>query len=116
MTITFNMADAQAAEDRAENAAEPLPGDKELIEALDGWRGQQWDAYWEPIHQAEAAEQNRLWLTQQCPSCEDGGTGVWCDEHRPTVCPKCGLKTWDAPDLIPGDMVCVCDDPFEDAA
>lgn len=116
MTITFNMAAAEAAEDRAENGADPLPGDKALIEALDGWRGQQWDAYWEPVYQAEADEQNRLWLAQQCPGCEDGGTGEWCDEHRPTVCPKCRLNTWDAPDLIPGDSVCVCADPFEDAA
>lgn len=25
-------------------------------------------------------------------------------------CELCGLKPWDADDLIPGDMVCVCDD------
>jgi hypothetical protein len=81
--IIFDLAAAQAAEDREENGADLLPGDRELIDALDGWRAQQWDAYWEPIHRAEEAEQNRLWLTQQCEGCEDGGTGEWCDEHEP---------------------------------
>ena len=27
----------------------------------------------------------------------------------PSVHAACGLKTWDAPDLQPGDHVCVCD-------
>ncbi len=79
--INFDLAAAEAAEDREENGADLLPGDRELIAALDGWRAQQWDAYWEPIHQADAAEQNRLWLTQQCPGCEDGGGGEPCTEH-----------------------------------
>lgn len=82
-TVYFNLAAAEAAEDREENGADPLPGDKELITALDGYRGQQWDAYWEPIWQAEGAEDRRLWLSQQCPGCEDGGTGEPCDEHTP---------------------------------
>jgi hypothetical protein len=30
-----------------------------------------------------------------------------------TVCAGCGLKTWDAPDLVPGDSVCTCDDLFD---
>jgi hypothetical protein len=30
-------------------------------------------------------------------------------------CPVCGLKRWDAGDLVPGDLVCVCGDPFFDA-
>lgn len=25
-------------------------------------------------------------------------------------CPDCGLKSWDADDLIPGEWVCTCDD------
>lgn len=30
-------------------------------------------------------------------------------------CPTCGLKTWDAEDLIPGDYVCTCnEDPDDD--
>jgi hypothetical protein len=29
-------------------------------------------------------------------------------------CPLCGLKLWDADDLVPGDSVCVCGDPFFD--
>lgn len=28
------------------------------------------------------------------------------------TCDECGLTPWDADDLQPGDMVCVCDDPF----
>lgn len=28
----------------------------------------------------------------------------------PSACAGCGLKTWDAPDLEPGDYVCTCDD------
>lgn len=89
MTTIFNLADAEAAEDREENGAKPQPGDRELVEALDGWRGQAWDAYWQPIWEAEAREQNRLWLTQQCPGCEDGGTGEPCDEHLDDWC-YCG--------------------------
>lgn len=27
-----------------------------------------------------------------------------------TACDDCGLKPWDAEDLQPGDLVCVCDD------
>ncbi len=26
------------------------------------------------------------------------------------MCGQCGLKPWDADDLLPGDMVCTCDD------
>lgn len=79
--VVFDLAAAQQAEDRAENGASPLPGDRELIAALDGWRQQQWDTYWEPIHRAQEAEQTRLWLTQQCGGCEPGGTGEPCVEH-----------------------------------
>lgn len=79
--IYFDLAAAEAAEDREENDAKPLPGDTDLIKALDGYRGQQWDAYWEPIWQAEDAENRRLWLSQQCGGCEDGGTGEPCGEH-----------------------------------
>lgn len=91
MTVYFNLAQAESAEDREENGADPLPGDPELIAALDGWRGQQWDAYWDPIHRAEAEEQNRLWLTQQCPGCEDGGTGEPCIDHIADWC-YCGKR------------------------
>lgn len=31
-------------------------------------------------------------------------------------CPTCGLKLWDADDLIPGDYVCTCDDEPDDDA
>ncbi len=30
-------------------------------------------------------------------------------------CPACGLKRWDADDLIPGDFVCTCDELDDDA-
>ncbi len=29
----------------------------------------------------------------------------------PDVCEQCGLPLWDADDLQPGGLVCVCDDP-----
>lgn len=29
------------------------------------------------------------------------------------ACDECGLKPWDADTLLPGDMVCVCDDVNE---
>lgn len=35
------------------------------------------------------------------------------DEHAPSPCATCGLKTWDAPDLEPGDFVCTCGRPFD---
>ena len=79
--VYFNLAAAEAAEDRDENGADLLPGDQELIAALDGYRQQEQARYWQPIWEAEAAEQNRLWLTQQCPGCEEGGSGEPCDEH-----------------------------------
>ncbi len=31
----------------------------------------------------------------------------------PDVCDRCGLKPWDAEDLQPGGLVCVCDDLAE---
>lgn len=34
--------------------------------------------------------------------------------YEPRTCPDCGLKTWDAADLEPGDMVCTCDDDFSE--
>jgi hypothetical protein len=114
--IYFNLAAAEAAEDREENGVDLLPGDRKLIDALDGWRSQQWDAYWQPIWEAEDKARLAEWLATQCGDCEDGGTGELCDEHRPTTCTACGWKTWDALDLQPGDSVCVCADPFADAA
>lgn len=27
-----------------------------------------------------------------------------------TICETCGLKKWDADDLVPGDYVCTCDE------
>jgi len=30
-------------------------------------------------------------------------------------CPTCGLKLWDADDLVPGDYVCTCEEPDDDA-
>ena len=35
-----------------------------------------------------------------------GGVAVTAE----SACEDCGLKPWDADDLQPGDMVCVCDD------
>lgn len=83
--VYFNLAAAEAAEDREENGADLLPGDRELIAALDGYRSQQWDAYWEPIEAAEDAARLADWLATQCPGCEDGGTGEPCDEHDEDV-------------------------------
>ncbi len=88
--ITFDLAAAEAAEDRAENGAKPMPGDRVLVEALDGYRSQCWDAYWQPIWAANDAEQTRLWLTQQCPGCETGGTGDVCGQHIDAWC-YCGV-------------------------
>jgi hypothetical protein len=85
----FSLRAAEAAEDRDENGADLLPGDRELIIALDGYRSQEWDAYWEPIEAAQDAERERLWLTQQCPGCEDGGTGEPCTRHFDDWC-YCG--------------------------
>ena len=79
--IYFNLAAAEAAEDREENGANPLPGDRELIDTLDGYRQQQWDNYWQPIWEAEYQARLAEWLAGQCPTCEDGGTGEACDEH-----------------------------------
>lgn len=31
-----------------------------------------------------------------------------------TVCAGCGLKTWDAPNLEPGDDVCTCGRPLDE--
>jgi hypothetical protein len=77
--ITFNLAAAEAAEGREENGVDLLPGDRQLIDALDGWRGQQWDAYWQPIWEADDKARLAEWLANQCPACEDGGTGPVCD-------------------------------------
>lgn len=30
------------------------------------------------------------------------------------TCDQCGLKTWDADDLEPGDDVCVCDGALDE--
>lgn len=81
--IYFSLREAEAAEDRAENGVDPQPGDKELITALEGYRQQQWDNYWIPIHKAEYERQLAEWLATQCPGCEDGGTAEPCDEHEP---------------------------------
>lgn len=113
--VYFNLRAAEAAEDREENGADLLPGDRELIDALDGWRGQEWNKYWQPIWAAEEKTRLTEWLATQCPGCEDGGTGEQCDGHRPTTCVACGLKTWDALDLVPGERVCTCADPFDEA-
>jgi hypothetical protein len=67
--IRFDLAAAEAAEDREENGADLLPGDRALIDALDGWRQQEWDRYW------------AKWLTGQCGGCHFGGTGAPCDYH-----------------------------------
>lgn len=29
-------------------------------------------------------------------------------------CPTCRLKRWDAADVQPGDLVCTCNDPFDE--
>jgi hypothetical protein len=29
--------------------------------------------------------------------------------YEPRRCPDCGLRQWDAVDLLPGHMVCTCD-------
>lgn len=78
--IYFDLRAAEAAEDREENGADLLPGDRELIDALDGYRSQEWDNYWLPIYEAEYQERLAVWLATQCPACEDGGTGDVCDE------------------------------------
>lgn len=79
--IYFNLREAEAAEDREENGADLLPGDKDLIAALDGYRQQEWDKYWIPIENAEYKARLAEWLSDKCPACEEGGTGPACDEH-----------------------------------
>lgn len=37
-------------------------------------------------------------------------------ERVESACDECGLKLWDADNLEPGDMVCVCDDPDDGEA
>lgn len=78
--VYFNLAAAEAAEDREENGADLLPGDKELIATLDAYRQQEWDRYWQPIWGAEEKTRLADWLAAQCPACEDGGMGPLCDD------------------------------------
>lgn len=77
--VYFNLRAAEAAEDRQENGVDLLPGDRELITALDGYRQQEWGNYWTPIYEADDKARLDEWLTTQCPACEDGGTGDVCD-------------------------------------
>jgi hypothetical protein len=74
--VYFDLRAAEAAEDRQENGVDLLPGDRELIDALEGYRQQQWDNYWPAEEHARLA----AWLATQCPACEDGATGALCDE------------------------------------
>jgi hypothetical protein len=111
--VYFDLAAAQAAEDRDENGAELLPGDRDLIDTLDRYLQEQWDAYWQPIWAAETRVQNRLWLTQQCPGCEDGGSGEPCDEHLDAWCycgtPAEGGECVSCHNLIEAEIARSCD-------
>lgn len=113
MTTAFNLAAAEAAEDREEDGANPLPGDRELVKALDGFRSQQWDAYWQPIWAADAREQNRLWLAQQCPGCEDGESAEPCGKHLGDWCycgqPADGGECVSCHNVIEAEIVRSCD-------
>jgi hypothetical protein len=76
MTITFNLPAAQEALARSDEGVDALPGDAELIAAYEGYCQQEQDRYEYACYEAERA----AWLADQCPACEDGGTGPVCDE------------------------------------
>lgn len=79
--VVFDLKAAEAAHGRAEEGADPLPGDTELVAAYDGWLSQEWDRYWEPIWRADAAAEESAWLAGQCRYCgPEGSTGPDCGD------------------------------------
>ncbi len=75
--IHIDVTAAQAALDRSDFGDPPLPGDAELIAALDGYL----QAVADERLERTAAEERREWLASRCGGCEPGGTGEACDEH-----------------------------------
>jgi hypothetical protein len=53
-----------------------LPGDAEIARIFDE------HANWEHLRLDDARRQQEYadWLAEQCPACEEGGTGPVCDE------------------------------------
>jgi hypothetical protein len=80
--VRFDLAAAQDALARSDEGADPQPGDRELIDAYEGWCQQEYERFQQQVWDAEQA----AWLSQQCPGCEDGGTGEVCDDHDPEGC------------------------------
>ncbi|BAL87221.1 hypothetical protein AMIS_20010 [Actinoplanes missouriensis 431] len=37
-----------------------------------------------------------------------------CEPVTAAPCGTCGLKSWDAPDLEPGEFVCACNEPIDE--
>jgi hypothetical protein len=74
--VYFDLRRAEEAEDREENGAALLPGDRELITALDGYRQNDWATYWSEQDARQLAD----WLAAQCRIHVEGGTGPECDD------------------------------------
>lgn len=79
--VVFSLPAAQNALARSDEGAESLPGDAGLIAAYEGYCQQEWDRYKAEHGDAEYS----AWLADQCPACEDGGTGPVCDDCRVEV-------------------------------
>jgi hypothetical protein len=76
--VTTPLLDLSAAADalhRLDNNT-PRPGDADLAAAFERLCRQQQEVFEDHIREAEHA----LWLAEQCPVCEEGGTGPECDE------------------------------------
>jgi hypothetical protein len=77
VTVTFNLAAAEAAEGRYESGKVPLPGDRDLVEALDSWRSVGNYRFERLCEQ----QRRQAWLAGQCPECEPDAYGPECDSH-----------------------------------
>ena len=75
--VVFDLNSAQDALARSDEGVKALPGDVELITALEGFHSQEWDRFQDACDQADRA----VWLAAQCVVCgPDGSTGDVCDE------------------------------------
>jgi hypothetical protein len=74
--VYFDLRRAEEAEDREENGADLLPGDRALIDALEGYRQQGWANFWAEDDARRLAD----WLATQCRIHVEGGTGPECDD------------------------------------
>jgi hypothetical protein len=80
--VRFDLAAAQDAANRLDGYGAVQPGDDAMAAQYEAYCQQEYERFQQQVWDAERA----AWLSQQCPGCEDGGTGEVCDGHSPERC------------------------------